>query len=246
LERTPIAGFVPALYAAAAVLVEQDTHLLVALALVFAMPESVERTAARPRTLRPRISVPAVVRPTFVAVTPGLIAVWALGGLYLSLGPSLAAVLLHSTSHLVGGLVIVCLAGSGAAATLMLRALPPHRAIVGGSLTLMLGVGLTIAAIRTSSIVLFLAGSVVAGVGFGPAFAGAFRRLTAAAPAGERAGLISAIYIVAYLAFSIPAILAGIEVTHIGLQDTATVYAGAVLALAALATLGSAGAGAHV
>jgi hypothetical protein len=87
--------------------------------------------------------------------------------------------------------------------------------------------------------VLFFSGSAVAGLGFGPAFAGAFRMLTKGAPVAERAALIAAIYVVSYLAFSLPAIAAGVEVTHAGLRDTATGYAAAIMALAALATLGS-------
>jgi MFS family permease len=207
---------------------------------VLAMPETVGRQAGWWKTLVPKVAVPAGLGGTFAAVAPGLIAVWALGGLYLSLGPSLAVSLLHSSSHLVGGLVIVALAGAGALATVGLRAVAPRQATVGGSLVLLAGVGLTLIAIRADSTVLFFAGSAVAGLGFGPAFAGAFRTLTAGAPPGQRAALIAAIYVVSYLAFSLPAIAAGVEVTHAGLRDTATGYAAAIMALAALATLGSA------
>jgi MFS family permease len=212
---------------------------VVATLAVLAMPETVSRQPGWWRTLVPKVAVPAGMGPTFAAVAPGLIAVWALGGLYLSLGPSLTVSLLHSDSHLVGGLVIVALAGAGAIATVALRTLAPRSATVGGSLVLLAGVGLTLIAIRAHSTVAFFAGSVIAGAGFGPAFAGAFRTLTAGAPPGERAALIAAIYVVSYLAFSLPAIAAGVEVTHSGLRDTATGYAAAIMALAALATLGS-------
>lgn len=206
---------------------------------VLLMPETVTRRAGWWRTLVPRVGVPAGLGGTFAAVAPGLVAVWALSGLYLSLGPSLAVSLLHSRSHLLGGLVIVALTASGAIATVALRALEPRRIALRGSLALLAGVGLTLIAIRVQSTVLFFAGSAIAGLGFGPGFAGAFRTLTAAAPAGERAALIAAIYVVAYLAFSLPAIAAGAAVPHAGLRDTASVYAVAVMALAALATLGS-------
>jgi MFS family permease len=206
---------------------------------VLAMPETVERKPGWLATLVPKVAVPAGLGGTFAAVAPGLVAVWALGGLYLSLGPSLALSLLHSSSHLVGGLVIVTLAGAGAVATVALRGVAPRQATVGGSLVLVTGVGLTLIAIRADSTVAFFAGSAIAGLGFGPAFAGAFRTLTARAPAGERAALIAAIYVVSYLAFSLPAIAAGVEVTHAGLRDTATGYAVAIMALAVLATVGS-------
>ena len=50
---------------------------------------------------------------------------------------------------------------------------------------------------------LFLAGGVVGGAGFGVAFLGALRALSAAIPPEHRAGVMSAFYVVAYLAISL-------------------------------------------
>jgi predicted MFS family arabinose efflux permease len=47
---------------------------------------------------------------------------------------------------------------------------------------------------------------------------------------------VAAIYVVAYSAFSIPAVIGGIAATHYGLRDTAIVYASAVVVLAMVAT----------
>jgi hypothetical protein len=44
---------------------------------------------------------------------------------------------------------------------------------------------------------------------------------------------------VCYSAFSVPAVVAGIAVTHYGLRDTAVVYAGVVIVLALIAALAS-------
>lgn len=52
----------------------------------------------------------------------------------------------------------------------------------------------------------------------------------------ERAALLSAVYVVSYLAFSIPALVAGLVTTHIGLRDTSFGYGGFV-ALVAVSTL---------
>jgi hypothetical protein len=82
----------------------------------------------------------------------------------------------------------------------------------------------------------FLASTVVAGVGFGPAFLGAFRMTTALATPGQRAGLVAAIFIMDYLAFSVPALIAGIATTMFGLHSTALVYSASLAALAAAAT----------
>jgi MFS family permease len=50
------------------------------------------------------------------------------------------------------------------------------------------------------------------------------------------AGLISAVYLVSYLAFSIPALVAGVLATHIGLRQTSLAY-GCLIALIAFSAL---------
>jgi hypothetical protein len=64
---------------------------------------------------------------------------------------------------------------------------------------------------------------------------GSFRLPTAQATPGQRAGLVAAIYIAGYLAFSIPALIAGVTTTKYGLHSTALVYAASVAVLAAAA-----------
>jgi len=78
--------------------------------------------------------------------------------------------------------------------------------------------------------------ALIAGFGFGPAYLGAFRTVSQLAAPHERAALISAIYIVSYLAFSIPAVIAGVVITHEGLRGTSLVY-GVVVAAVAATTL---------
>jgi predicted MFS family arabinose efflux permease len=78
------------------------------------------------------------------------------------------------------------------------------------------------------------AGSVLAGLGFGPAFSAVFRSLAPLAPPDKRAGLLASIFIVVYLAFSVPALIAGVAVTHYGLRDTTYVYGIVVMTLAAM------------
>jgi hypothetical protein len=77
-----------------------------------------------------------------------------------------------------------------------------------------------------------LAGASVAGFGFGAAFSGLFRKLLPTAAPTERAGLLSAFYVQSYLAFAIPAILAGLAAPKIGLTTTANIYGAAVILLA--------------
>ena len=61
---------------------------------------------------------------------------------------------------------------------------------------------------------------------------GAFRLTTALATPGQRAGLLAAIFTVAYLAFSVPALIAGVATTKFGLRSTALAYSASRAALA--------------
>jgi hypothetical protein len=59
--------------------------------------------------------------------------------------------------------------------------------------------------------------------------------ITALAEPDDRAGLVAACYIVGYLAFSVPALAAGVATTAFGLHSTALVYSGSLAILAAAA-----------
>jgi MFS family permease len=208
---------------------------VVAVLAATAMPETVRRDGPWAHTLRPSVAVPGPLRVAFVATIPTLMASWALGGLILSLGPSLTAGVLGNTSHVAGGLPIFIMAGVSSLASVWLRDTHARSTARGGLAALIAGVAITLVGLNGGSLALFLAGSAVAGLGFGPAFAGAFRALSSLAPVHERAGLVSAILVVSYLAFSLPAVAAGLAVTRFGLHDTTEVYGAALIVVAAAA-----------
>lgn len=207
------------------------------LAAMFVVPDVVERRPGALRSMRPQIGVPPGARSLFAALAPSLIAIWALAGLYLSLGPSLAISLLGSPNQIAGGLVIAALMGAAAVGSALVRAADPSAILIRGSLILVLGVGITLIAVAIGSIAWLYAGSVIAGLGFGPAFSGVFRSLAPLASPDTRGALLASIYIALYLSFSVPAILAGIAVSQYDLRPTTYVYGVVVIALATMTTV---------
>ena len=207
----------------------------VGLLAVVLMPEPGGSKAGWLASLRPQVRVPRAVRATFAAALPSLVAVWALSAFYLSLGPELAAQLLHSGNLLWGGLAVFLLVGVGSVTAVTVSSIAPRACMVGGCLVLLLGTGLTLGAIAGSLPAPFLLGTAVAGVGFGPAWTGAYRLLVSDVAPGDRAGLVAAIFIVAYLSFSVPVVVAGLASQHFGIRDTALVYSAAVALLVAVA-----------
>ncbi|WP_169593904.1 MFS transporter [Antrihabitans stalactiti] len=209
----------------------------IAAGLTVLIPEtSTMRPGAWP-SLKPRLSIPAAARRTFLALTPGLIALWALGGLYLSLIPPAMGSVYGVHAALAGGLAIGMLNATGAIAPLVLARLQPQTVTVIGSAAIALGSLLIAASVVTTSIVLFFVGTFVAGIGFGSAFSASPRQLAAFVTASTRAQMFASIYVVSYAAFSIPAVLAGTFVQPFGLTSTLLVFA---LSLVVVALLGTA------
>jgi len=210
---------------------------LAAILLVAATPEPGTLRPGALTSLRPDISVPRSARGTFARAAPCLVAVWALGGFYLSLGPSLAAQLSGSRNLLWGGVITFLLTGLGAVTSFAFRNSAPPAVMLGGCIGLLGGAVVTVAAVVTGTPALLLLGTVMAGLGFGPGNLGAYRVIMARATSSDRAGLIAAVSIVNYLAFGLPALIAGVATSHFGLHDTALVYS-VVIALLAVAAAG--------
>jgi len=199
------------------------------------LPETAPRRRGALASLRPRVGLPDYLRSEFLTITPILLASWALGGLYLSLGPSVAASSLGITDHLVGGLVAMLLCGTGALTAFVLRNWPLPRVLLLAAVLLAVGTVGTLVAVDAGSAPLAALGTVVAGVGFGAAGLGAFGTMAALARPTERGAVFALTYVVSYLAFSVPAVAAGVAANVVGLGPTTTVYGGVVAALGLIA-----------
>ena len=201
----------------------------------YLLPESSPRMPGALASLRPRVHVPPAHRLAFLVALPCMVACWSVGGLYASLGPSLVADVFGIDNHLVGGLVILALNGTGILGSLALRTARPESALLIGALIFTVGISGTIGALFTTSTALLFASSVVCGFGFGAAFLGTVATITAGVAPGHRAGLMASIFVVGYLAFSLPSVAAGIAAGEYGLVRTAEVYGAVVVLLALLA-----------
>ncbi|MGI4862150.1 MAG: MFS transporter [Janthinobacterium lividum] len=205
---------------------------------VVALAETVRPRPGVLAAMRPRIVVPRAARGALWRVAPVDVAVWALGGFYLSLGPTLAGAVTRSTAVTTGGWVVFTLTVAGVVAILLLRGMSATKMLFTGSLLLAAGVLVTLASVHASRAGLFFVGTTIAGTGFGVAFQGSLRSLLPLAQSHERAGLLAAFYILSYLAFSIPAIVVGVLVPKVGLRMATDVYGTALIVLALLTALG--------
>jgi MFS family permease len=134
---------------------------------------------------------------------------------------------------------VFALAGPAAVSQVVFRRSAPWMAAAGGSVALAVGLLTIVLATAAGSGAIYVVGAVIAGAGFGVAFLGALRALSSAIPPEHRSSVMSAFYIAAYSSLSVPAILAGVLATPLGLTTTfeifGSVVAGVALAVAALA-----------
>ncbi len=207
------------------------------LAGLAAVPESVPSRPGALASLRPAAAVPRQARTAFRIALPVLVATWAVGGLVLSLGPSLAVGVLGLRSHLTGGLVVAAVVGVSAVSSVQSRRALPRTAMVQGALVLSVGVAIVLAGLGAVSGPVFFAGLVVTGWGFGAAFVGAFGSVASLATPTQRAELFAAVYVASYVAFGVCAVLAGLAVPHVGLRPVAVGYGLAVIALSLTAAV---------
>jgi len=189
------------------------------------------------RSLLPSAGLPPVTRAVFLALLPSMAATWALGGLYLSLGSSILRTVLGVQSHFVVGIVLGVFFAAGAAGPVVTARLAPRPREWFGYATLILGVMVTVAAMLVEALPLYVLGSLAAGVGFGATFRFVISALGEVAPADQRGQVFATMYIVSYLAFSLPALAAGLAVGRFGLEPTAVTYGGSDVALVAAAML---------
>ncbi|KIZ37106.1 MFS transporter [Rhodopseudomonas palustris] len=209
------------------------------IALVWLMPESVDRKPGALASLRPRVSVPVQSRAVLLRITPANVATWSLGGFYLSLMPTVVASATGVTSPWVGGAVVATLMLIAAIVVGLFRHVPAERLIALGTSTLALGVAVSLVGIARHSVGVLFAGTAIAGVGFGSSFSGVLRALLPSAELHQRGGLLAAFYVQSYLAMSLPAIAAGLAMPLLGLATVAYLYGAVIIGLALISLAAS-------
>jgi hypothetical protein len=109
-----------------------------------------------------------------------------------------------------------------------------------GAFALLAGTAIALLSLVYLSVAGFFLGTMLAGSGFGAGFQGSVRTVMPTAKAHERAGVLSVIFVISYLAMAIPAVIAGFFVAqHGNLLATAQHFGGVVIALAAFALVGA-------
>jgi MFS family permease len=191
------------------------TCLAAAALAILIVPETV--VEKHPVTLRvQRPAVPAAARPAFFAAAASAFTVSALLGLVVSLVPSFLGQELHERNHAVAGLVVFLLFTVATAAQLLLHRITSRQALLGGFVSLLVGLGLLMLGLDIVAIDVFVAGIVCAGIGVGLVLMGAIATVNRVATPEHRGEIMSAFFVASYTGLAIPALAVGIASQHVG------------------------------
>ncbi|TDC93706.1 MFS transporter [Saccharopolyspora aridisoli] len=214
------------------------TGFAVAIPVVLAMPETVAKNSSFGEALRPRRPVvPAGQSARFALMSTMVLASWIVGGMFMSLAPSVAKGMVHDLPNLISGLPVAVLAGFGGLTQLLLARWPAERAVRAGAVLMITAMAGVAAAVLSQHAFLFFVATAVLGVGWGLMFMGAFRMLTGLAAPHQRAGTAAMIYVVAYLSATVPAVVLGYISTITDLTTATLVFTAAASSFAAIAAL---------
>jgi MFS family permease len=172
-------------------------------------PETVTRTTGALRSLVPRVTVPPPARREFLAAAPVIAAIWMLAGLSGGLAPSMVRTVFHLNSGVLNGLSGFIAPAASAVIGIGFARVDPRRAMTIGIYASIAGAVGIIGGVFAGSLGVMILGLAIAGVGFGASFTAALSLIVPLVGAHQRAGVVAGIYVVCYLAFGVPIVIAG-------------------------------------
>ncbi len=213
--------------------------LAVVLAVLFAAAWFLPRhktveTSARWRPTG--IIIPKKIGRIFAVSVSAVASAYALGAVLLALGAQIAHDLIGSGNALVSAATLSLFAVAAGIAGFGAKKLQANIAMILGGTATMAGMGFLGISASEHNLPIFLIAVASAGIGYSLLFVGGLTLLSAHAPAKQRGGILSALYLVAYLVQGIAAILIGAAATRWGLE-TAIDYGSAVIALLSMVVI---------
>ncbi|TWS21500.1 MFS transporter [Tsukamurella asaccharolytica] len=179
----------------------------------------VGRTGERVRLSRP--GVPGEIAADFWFSGIGIVTAWSVLGVFLSLYPALVQ---HVTGHrsvIFTGCLVALMAIASAIAQFIGGRYPAKPTAIVGDIGLAVSLALAVVAVRYGHTWLIVVDTVLLGATFGLAFGGSLRHLGSVAPAHARGQVMSAYYLLGYLAMGVPTVIAGYLATR---YSTATIF----------------------
>jgi MFS family permease len=225
----PLASGLLARYAPGGVTLPYVVLLVALLAATLAVALTPEgRPAAHPlRRYRPqRLKVPAQTRGQFLAAIAGAALAFATWGLFAGLAGRFLAGPLHHPSPALTGAAIFLTFGTGIVVQTTTTNWSTPRLLSAGIPTIILGLATLVASAWTAppSLVLFLLGGLVSGLGASAIFRASFNIVVSTSRVDDRAGALATLFSAGYIALSLPVLGLGIVLLYLSPKVTLLIF----------------------
>jgi MFS family permease len=212
--------------------------LVVALVLVLLAPETRRPARPLPSYHPQRVSMPPSARSSFLAAATAAAITFAVFGLLTSLAPSFLAGTLHDRSHALAGAITFAVFATAALTQRLTASRTPGELLASAIPAMLLGLGLLTVAVWLPhpSLVAFVAGVVVTGLGSGLMFRGAMGTVSALASEDHRAEALAGLFLAAYVGLAVPVVGLGVLTQLLTAQLSLLVFAGLLAAALLLVT----------
>jgi MFS family permease len=194
-------------------------------------PSSMPRPPYRPQ----RFAMPQASRAEFLGAAIAAFASFAIFGLFTSLAPTFVAGPMHDKSLLAAGLVTFSVFAAAALSQVSLSRLPASQQVIGAVAAIVLGLAAIGAGAVATSLAVFVAGGIIAGIGDGLLFGRALSTASALAQPARRGEVLGLLYLAAYTGLTIPALAIGAILEVVAPTATLIGFAVATAALAIIA-----------
>jgi MFS family permease len=205
---------------------------------VLVAPEGRVLPRPRPKYHPQRLGAPPGARSQFTAALVGALVCFSVFGVFAGLSAAFLAGPLHRPSPALAGLSVCIAFGVGSVTQVLAIAWSVHRLLATGIPFLIAGLGAVVIApwVDPPSLLLFLVGAALVGVGSGALFRGTLTLVVSTAPSDDRAGAVATLFAVGYAGISVPVVGAGIALQFVSFKVTILGFGIAIVAGILLAT----------
>ncbi|HTT15551.1 MAG TPA: MFS transporter [Thermoplasmata archaeon] len=204
------------------------------IAVVSRTPETVPSALRRVRVRFERPRIPASIRLPFWVAAGALAGCYSIYGFFASLAPSFLRNDLGLSNTAASATIVAVLFAAAATIQIGLGQVRDRNALLDGLPLLVLAIAGVVASVLTGSWPLLVVSAAVLGIGVGYAYMGSVTLIDRTSPPALRGEILSAFFVVGYLALAVPTIGIGLAADRIGLGTAAVVF-GSTLALFAAA-----------
>jgi MFS family permease len=206
-----------------------------ALAAVAVIPETV-RNPDRAIRIRPRLGVPPGMRAVMTGACLGVFAAFSILGSFSSLVPTFLHGILGVRNLALIGATSFLIFSTAAISQAASARLPARRSVTAGLPLMLVCLAGLESALFAKALWLFLAGTIVGGIGVGLVFRGGLSELNRLAEPRHRAAVVSTFFAAAYVGLGLPAVLTGLISQLISTVDASAWTSGlsAVIVVAAI------------